>query len=111
MRKAADEGISLDKAIYSDGNEVISEKEISLIRMLSGFPDVVCQAAEDYNPSVIANYCYDLAKEFNQFYHDFSIMHEPSRQLKLFRLTLAGNVGKVIRTGMGLLGIEVPERM
>ena len=111
MRKAADEGISLDKAIYSDGNEVISEKEISIIRMLSGFPDVVCQAAEDYNPSVIANYCYDLAKEFNQFYHDFSIMHEPSRQLKLFRLTLAGNVGKVIRTGMGLLGIEVPERM
>ncbi|MCQ2064311.1 MAG: arginine--tRNA ligase [Bacteroidaceae bacterium] len=111
MRKAADEGIVLDKAIYSDGNEVISEKEISIIRMLSGFPDVVCQAADDYNPSVIANYCYDLAKEFNQFYHDFSIMHEPSRQLKLFRLTLAGNVGKIIRTGMGLLGIEVPERM
>jgi len=111
MRKAADEGIKLDGRLFSDDNEVISDKELGLIQMLNGFPEVVRQAADDYNPSQIANYCYDLAKEFNQFYHDFSIMHEPSRNLKMFRLTLASNVGKVIRTGMGLLGIEVPERM
>ena len=79
--------------------------------MLNGFRDVVSQAADDYNPSVIANYCYDLAKEFNQFYHDFSIMKEPNRDLKMFRLVLAQNVGKIIKLGTGLLGIEVPERM
>lgn len=111
MRKAADEGIRLDGRLFSDDNEVISDKELGLIQMLNGFPEVVRQAADDYNPSQIANYCYDLSKEFNQFYHDFSIMHEPSLNLKMFRLTLASNVGKVIRTGMGLLGIEVPERM
>lgn len=111
MRKAAEEGIKLNQRLYASDHEVISEKELGLIQMLNGFQDVVHQAADDYNPSQIANYCYDLAKEFNQFYHDFSIMHEPSRNLKLFRLTLAANVGKIIRTGMGLLGIEVPERM
>ena len=111
MRKAAEEGIRLDGRIYADDKSQISEKEIGLIQLLNGFRDVVRQAADDYNPSVIANYCYDLAKEFNQFYHDFSIMHEPSRELKMFRLVLAQNVGKIIRLGMGLLGIEVPERM
>ena len=111
MRKAAEEGIRLDGRIYTDEKSQISEKEIGLIQLLNGFRDVVHQAADDYNPSVIANYCYDLAKEFNQFYHDFSIMHEPSRELKMFRLVLAQNVGKIIRLGMGLLGIEVPERM
>ena len=111
MRKAAEEGIRLDGRIYADDKSQISEKEIGLIQLLNGFREVVRQAADDYNPSVIANYCYDLAKEFNQFYHDFSIMHEPSRELKMFRLVLAQNVGKIIRLGMGLLGIEVPERM
>ncbi len=111
MRKAAEEGIRLDGRIYTDDKSQISEKEIGLIQLLNGFREVVRQAADDYNPSVIANYCYDLAKEFNQFYHDFSIMHEPSRELKMFRLVLAQNVGKIIRLGMGLLGIEVPERM
>ena len=111
MRKAAEEGIRLDSRIYTDDKSQISEKEIGLIQLLNGFREVVRQAADDYNPSVIANYCYDLAKEFNQFYHDFSIMHEPSRELKMFRLVLAQNVGKIIRLGMGLLGIEVPERM
>ena len=111
MRKAAEEGIKLESNLYADEKSLISEKEIGLIQMLNGFHDVVRQAADDYNPSVIANYSYDLAKEFNQFYHDFSIMHEPSRELKLFRLVLAQNVGKIIKLGMGLLGIEVPERM
>ncbi len=111
MRKAADEGIKLNANLYADEKSQISEKELGLIQMLIGFQDVVRQAADDYNPSVIANYCYDLAKEFNQFYHDFSIMHEPSRELKLFRLVLAKNVGKILKSGTGLLGIEVPERM
>ncbi|MBR3658580.1 MAG: arginine--tRNA ligase [Bacteroidaceae bacterium] len=111
MRKAAEEGIKLEGKLYADDNSQISEKEIGLIQMLNGFRDVVSQAADDYNPSVIANYCYDLAKEFNQFYHDFSIMKEPNRDLKMFRLVLAQNVGKIIKLGMGLLGIEVPERM
>ena len=111
MRKAAEEGIKLNVNLYADENSQISEKELGLIQMLIGFRDVVHQAADDYNPSVIANYCYDLAKEFNQFYHDFSIMHEPSRELKLFRLVLAQNVGKILKLGMGLLGIELPDRM
>ena len=111
MRKAAEEGIKLNANLYADEKSQISEKELGLIQMLIGFQDVVRQAADDYNPSVIANYCYDLAKEFNQFYHDFSIMHEPSRELKLFRLVLAQNVGKILKLGTGLLGIEMPERM
>ncbi|MBO7437289.1 MAG: arginine--tRNA ligase [Bacteroidaceae bacterium] len=111
MRKAAEEGIKLEGKLYADDKSQISEKEIGLIQMLNGFRDVVSQAADDYNPSVIANYCYDLAKEFNQFYHDFSIMKEPNRDLKMFRLVLAQNVGKIIKLGTGLLGIEVPERM
>ncbi len=111
LRKAAEEGIKTSGRLYADDKSQISEKEIGLIQLLNGFQDVVRQAADDYNPSVIANYCYDLAKEFNQFYHDFSIMHEPNLDLKMFRLVLAQNVGKIIRLGMGLLGIEVPERM
>ena len=111
MRKAAEEGIKLNANLYTDEKSQISEKELGLIQMLIGFQDVVRQAADDYNPSVIANYCYDLAKEFNQFYHDFSIMHEPSRELKLFRLVLAQNVGKILKLGTGLLGIELPDRM
>ena len=79
--------------------------------MLGEFDATVRQAADDFNPSVIANYCYDLAREFNQFYHDYSIMHEPDAELKRFRIVLAENVSKVIRLGMGLLNIEVPERM
>ena len=111
MRKAAEEGIKLETKLYADEAAQISEKEIGLIQMLNGFQDVVRQAADDYNPSVIANYCYDLAKEFNQFYHDVSIMHEPSRELKMFRLVLAQNVGKILKLGTGLLGIELPDRM
>ena len=111
MRKAADEGIDLKGSVLAESGIAISEKETGLIQLLNGFGDVVRQAADDYNPSVIANYCYDLAREFNQFYHDYSIMHEPDAGLKHFRLVLSACTGKVIRLGMGLLGIEVPERM
>ena len=92
-------------------NVELSEKEISLIQTLTDFKTVVKQAGNDYNPSCIANYCYDLVKEYNQFYHDFSILREEDENKKLVRLALSANVGKVVRTGMGLLGIEVPERM
>lgn len=79
--------------------------------MLADFTNVVKQAGNDYNPSCIANYCYDLVKEYNQFYHDFSILREENEDKRIFRLALSANIGKIVRTGMSLLGIEVPERM
>ena len=91
--------------------ESISEKECNIIRMLNEFPAVVRQAGTDYSPSGIANYAYELAREYNQFYHDFSILREENEETKAFRLLLTDNVGKVIKTAMNLLGIEVPERM
>ena len=91
--------------------ESVSEKECAIIRMLNDFPAIVKQAGTDYSPSGIANYAYELAKEYNQFYHDFSILKEENEAAKAFRILLTHNVGKVIRTAMGLLGIEVPERM
>ncbi len=90
---------------------LLSEKEISLIQQLAAFGTVVTQAGTDYNVSVIANYCYDLAKEFNGFYHDYQILKELDVQKRTVRLALCETVAKVIKTGMGLLGIEVPERM
>ena len=111
LRKAQAEGLDCS-AISLDGMDIaISEKETGLVQLLNSFPDIVKQAAGDYNPSVIANYSYDLAKEFNQFYHDFSIMHEQDVNLKKMRLVLASCVGKVLKLGMGLLGIEMPQRM
>ena len=110
LRKAAEEGIAVPEKLNADGL-TLSEKEISIIQQLVNFRQVVLQAGQDYNPSAIANYVYDLVKEFNQFYHDFSIMHEENEAMKLFRIVLTANVGKVIRLGMGLLGIEVPDRM
>ncbi len=111
LRKAQAEGLDCS-AISLNGLDIaISEKETGLVQLLNSFPDIVKQAAGDYNPSVIANYSYDLAKEFNQFYHDFSIMHEQDVNLKKMRLVLASCVGKVLRLGMGLLGIEMPQRM
>lgn len=79
--------------------------------MLSEFAGVIKQAGTDYSPSVIANYTYDLVKEYNQFYHDFSILREENQDLKVFRLVLSDNIAKVIKSGMELLGIDVPERM
>ena len=89
----------------------LSEREISLIQKLQGFETAVKQAGTDYNPSCIANYCYDLASEYNRFYHDFSVLREEDEQKRTFRIALSAAVAQVIKNGMGLLGIEVPERM
>ena len=107
-RKAAEAGVNVESA---GAPACISEKECGIIRMLNEFPAVVRQAGTDYSPSGIANYTYDLAKEYNQFYHDFSILREENEEAKAFRILLTRNVGKVIKTAMNLLGIEVPERM
>ena len=89
----------------------MNEKEIALIQKLNDFGAAVVQAGIDYSPSGIANYCYELTKEFNQFYHDYSILNADTEAEKITRLVLAKNVAKVIKNGMALLGIEVPERM
>lgn len=109
LRKAAEQGIEVPAVLHS-GIE-LSAKEEGLIQMIADFAAVVRQAGTDYSPSAIANYCYDLVKEYNQFYHDFSILREENPEVKIFRLALSQNVAKVVRLGMGLLGIEVPERM
>ena len=109
LRKAAEQGIEVPQTLHADIE--LSEKEEGLIQMLSDFAAVVRQAGTDYLPSVIANYCYDLVKEYNQFYHDFSILREENADVKASRLALSAEIAKVIKLGMGLLGIEVPERM
>lgn len=109
LRKAAEAGITVP-AVIPAGIE-LSTKEEGLIQMLADFGNVVKQAGTDYNPSILVNYAYDLVKEYNQFYHDFSILREENEALKVFRLALSQNVGKVVKLAMGLLGIEVPERM
>ena len=108
LRKAAEQGIAL-----ADLNKDIElkEKEVSLIQALAAFPSVVAQAGKEYSPSLIANYTYELVKEYNQFYHDFSILKEENADLKNMRLVLSANVAKVIKTAMSLLGIKVPEKM
>ena len=109
LRKAKETGITIP-AILPTGIQ-LSEKEEGLIQMLADFSAVVKEAGTTYSPSGIANYCYDLVKEYNQFYHDFSILREENESLKVFRLALSENVAKIVRLGMGLLSIEVPERM
>ena len=110
MRKAAAAG--MDAAIPAAGISTdLNEKEIALIQKMNDYGAVVAQAGKDYSPSGIANYCYELTKEFNQFYHDYSILREEDGNKKLMRLVIARNVAKVIKNGMSLLGIEVPERM
>ena len=89
----------------------LAEREISLIQKLQDFQTTVRQAGQDYNPSCIANYCYELASEYNRFYHDFSVLREEDARKRQFRIALSAAVGQVIKNGMGLLGIEVPERM
>ena len=109
MRKAEAEGIVLPSVLPD--TLPLNEKEVQLIQKLNSFEAVVEQAGKDYSPSGIANYCYELTKDFNQFYHDYSILNAESTEAKTLRLVLAKNVAKTIKNGMQLLGIEVPERM
>lgn len=109
MRKAEAEGFNLPNTLAD--NLPINEKEVQLIQKLNSFETVVEQAGKDYSPSGIANYCYELTKDFNQFYHEYSILNAENAEAKTLRLTLAKNVAKTIKNGMQLLGIEVPERM
>lgn len=109
MRKATESGIVIPVKLATGIQ--LSNKEEDLIQLMADFATVVRQAGTDYNPSVIANYTYDLVKEYNQFYHDYSILREENEQVKIFRLALSVNVGKIINEAMGLLGIDVPERM
>ncbi|WP_424036540.1 arginine--tRNA ligase [Prevotella histicola] len=109
LRKAEAQNITLPDTL--DDDAPLNEKEIALIQKLNDFSVAVAQAGVDYSPSGIANYCYELTKEFNQFYHDYSILNADTEAEKITRLVLAKNVAKVIKNGMALLGIEVPERM
>ena len=106
MRKAAELNVE-----GGDVSAELSQKEIDLIQKMSDYAGAVEQAGKDYSPSGIANYCYELTKEFNQFYHDYSILKEEDAQKRAVRLRIAANVAKIISNGMALLGIEVPERM
>ena len=106
MRKAAELNVE-----GGDMSAELSQKEIDLIQKMSDYAGAVEQAGKDYSPSGIANYCYELTKEFNQFYHDYSILKEEDAQKRAVRLRIAANVAKIISNGMALLGIEVPERM
>ena len=108
MRKAEKLGISMP-AKLSDVK--LGEKEIQLVQKLKDFAAVVEQAGKDYSPSGIANYCYELTKDFNQFYHDYQILNESDNNVRNMRLMISANVAKIIKLGMGLMGIEVPERM
>lgn len=109
LRKAQAEGINIPATL--EGTMPLNEKEIELIQKLNEFGAAVEQAGKDYSPSGIANYCYELTKAFNQFYHDYSILGADTEEEKVVRLVLAQNVGKTLKNGMALLGIEVPERM
>ncbi|WP_444365528.1 arginine--tRNA ligase [Prevotella sp.] len=109
LRKAAAEGITIPTTLSAE--MPLNEKEIELIQKLNEFGAAVEQAGKDYSPSGIANYCYELTKAFNQFYHDYSILGADTENEKVVRLVLAQNVGKTLKNGMALLGIEVPERM
>lgn len=109
LRKAEAQNITLPASLNDDAP--LNEKEIALIQKLNDFGAAVAQAGIDYSPSGIANYCYELTKEFNQFYHDYSILNADTEAEKITRLVIAKNVAKVIKNGMALLGIEVPERM
>jgi len=109
LRKAGEDGIVIPNVLPDTTS--ISEKEENLIQSVADFAATVKEAGNEYSPALIANYIYDMAKEYNQFYHDFSILHEEDEALKAFRLVLSSNVAKVIKSGTALLGMEVPERM
>ncbi len=108
LRKASGNGIIIDKTLKLNS---FSTKEKDLLKRISLFPDVVMEAGNNYSPAVIANYCYELVKEYNQFYHEHSILAEPDTDLRNFRLVLSATVAEIAKRGMNLLGIEMPERM
>ena len=109
LRKAAEQGLEVPEALADD--MPLNQKEMELIQKMDEFGAAVRQAGKDYSPSGIANYCYELTKDFNQFYHDYSILNADGENEKIVRLMIAKNVAKTIKNGMALLGIEVPERM
>lgn len=109
LRKAEEQDI--DHSTLKNTDIKITEKENHLIQLITEFPVIVKQAGDEFSPALIANFIYDLVKEYNQFYHDFSILHEENEDLRNFRLIVSETIANVIKTGMGLLGIEVPERM
>ncbi|SBW01427.1 Arginine--tRNA ligase [uncultured Dysgonomonas sp.] len=109
LRKAAEQGISIPTTLSADIS--LSVKEEGLVQQVAEYASIVKQAGDEYNPALIANYIYDLVKEYNQFYHDYTILKEENADLKNFRLILSDNVGRVVKSGMSLLGIEVPDRM
>jgi len=109
LRKADELGFA--RSVKFDDSLKLSDKELYLIQLITNFPNVVRDAAEGFSPALIANYIYDLAKEYNQFYHDYSILKETNESLRTFRIMLSETTGKIIRTGMNLLGIHVPDRM
>ncbi len=109
LRKAAEQGISIPTTLSADIS--LSVKEEGLVQQVAEYASIVKQAGDEYNPALIANYIYDLVKEYNQFYHDYTILKEENTDLKNFRLILSDNVGRVVKNGMSLLGIEVPDRM
>ena len=108
LRKAADKHVS---EAFDASAVALNDKEISLIQRLSDFPAIVAEAGRTYSPALVANYVYELVKEYNQFYHDYKILGEENADLRGFRLTLSRTVGDIIRQGFWMLGIEVPERM
>jgi len=108
LRKAKETGISIS---LTTSTTLLNDKERSLLKIISLFPEVVKEAGKGHSPAVVANYIYDLVKEFNSFYHDYSILNEPDLTIRDFRLVVAQTVGKIIKNGFSLLGIEVPERM
>jgi arginyl-tRNA synthetase len=109
FRKAEQMGIRTEKISFS--GEGVGSKEIDLIKLLRKFSEIVSEAATGYTPALIANYCYELSREYNQFYHDFSILGESNEEVRNFRLALSQVTSEIIFRGMWLLGIEMPERM
>ncbi len=109
LRKAADNGIAYTAEI--PGDLPLEEKEKEVLKTISQFPDIIEEAGNSYSPALIANYCYELVKEYNQFYHDYSILNEPSNDRRNFRLVLSTSVVNILKNGMAMLGIELPERM
>jgi len=109
IRKANEMGIEIKNDLIKDS--ALNNKEISLIQAIYNFPEIIVNAAAAYSPALIANFVYDLAKEYNQFYHDYQILKEDNADLRLMRLLLSKNAAQVIRTALDLLGIDSPERM